>query len=145
MVLQRLDMSATHTVGFLRVLDGDGRAVRMGNGAQHGVYTLELPWRKNERNTSCVPAGVYDIVLEPSAAFGRDLWELKDVPGRSEVKIHAANFTAQLRGCIAPALELRDINSDGIPDAANSRLALAALHEAMWSTRSSTITILDPK
>lgn len=104
-------------------------------------FTLELPWHGNKPRTSCVPAGKYPLKLEWSPAFGRDLWELKNVPGRSEVKIHPANYTAQLRGCIAPGMDLRDINADGITDATSSAAALDMLEDAMGSKRDSWIVI----
>jgi hypothetical protein len=63
--------------------------------------TLELPWMSNRRGVSCVPDGRYKLVFEYSPRFRRKLWELKNVPGRSEIKIHPANHTGQLHGCIA--------------------------------------------
>lgn len=104
--------------------------------------SLELPWNGNERGTSCVPAGTYTMVREFSPAFRAELWELKGVPGRDEVKIHAANFPGQLRGCIAPATVLADIDQDGKMDAASSRKALEGFHKAMGAARISRITIV---
>lgn len=65
--------------------------------------TIELPWRQNRRNTSCIPEGRYRLQPYPSLRFGRCLL-VADVPGRSGILIHAANdATTELRGCIAPA------------------------------------------
>lgn len=72
-------------------------------------HTLELPWRDNRRQRSCIPPGRYDCALVRSPRFGR-VYGLRDVPGRSHVLIHAANLAGdvdlgwdtQLHGCIAP-------------------------------------------
>jgi len=73
-----------------------------------------------------------------------DLWELKDVPGRSEVKIHAANYVAQLWGCIAPGLKASDLNGDGTIDVSDSRIALVRLMAAMGDVKAALIEIRDP-
>ena len=93
--------------------------------------TLERPWMENKNKVSCVPAGSYPVVLEYSAHFKRKLNELKLVPGRSEVKIHVANYVTQLEGCIAVGLSVGDINKDGVPDMVSSRIALERMHEAL--------------
>ncbi len=103
--------------------------------------SLELPWKDNATGTSCVPVGRYEIRLEPSPAFKMDLWELYGVPGRSEVKVHAANFPRQLRGCIAPAMYFADIDKDGNMDATASRKALEGVMNAMKGLTRSWITI----
>lgn len=73
------------------------------------LHTLELPWRDNRRQRSCIPPGSYACSLVRSPRFGR-VYGLVDVPGRSHVLIHAANlagdvelgWSTQLHGCIAP-------------------------------------------
>lgn len=103
------------------------------------VHTLELPWRDNMRQKSCIPHGVYLCALVKSPRFGR-VYGLQDVPGRSHVLIHSANFagdvdkgwTTQLQGCIAPALRVGQMrNNAGVMQAAGlvSRPALARLME----------------
>ncbi len=69
-------------------------------------YTIELPWRVNRRNASCIPEGRYRLALYPSRRFGMCI-TLLDVPGRSGILIHAANDAAtELQGCIAPVTKL---------------------------------------
>lgn len=85
---------------------------RLDFGAQ-SVHTLELPWRDNRRQKSCIPPGEYRCALVQSPRFGR-VYEVKGVPGRSAVLIHAANFAGDvdlgwathLHGCIAPCFRL---------------------------------------
>lgn len=123
-----------YTIGTLMVYDGPLRVFRS--------RCLELPWKDNDRRRSCVPAGTYPLILEHSAKFKRELWEIKDVPNRSEVKIHAANYVRQLEGCIAPGLSVGDLDKDGLPDMVSSGIALDRLHMAMGTQRVSTIGII---
>ena len=133
LVLLRTEYTIDQTHGLLLVLDGHDLLYR--------CYTLELPWRNNMRNVSCVPTGTYRIVYEYSPRFKRHLWELKDVPGRSECKIHTANFVFQLNGCIAPGLRYLDINHDDRADVVQSRTALNELHDALYDLDETTISI----
>lgn len=76
---------------------------------RHELRTLELPWRGNQVQLSCIPGGVYSVVMIRSPKFGR-VYGVQSVPGRSNVLIHSANFggdvhlgwDTQLHGCIAP-------------------------------------------
>lgn len=93
--------------------------------------TLERGWRNNQRGESCVPAGVYPIELEHSNKFKKDLWELKDVPGRSECKFHSANHWRQLNGCIALGKHHKDIDYDGLTDVTNSGETMRKFHKVL--------------
>lgn len=67
-------------------------------------YTLEEPWRDNQKGVSCIPPGVYQVVRhgwEPDATthFKR-VWRLLSVPGREAILIHAGNTLADTEGCI---------------------------------------------
>lgn len=104
---------------------------------------IERGWQDNQQNISCVPTGVYPLKLEYSNRFDMDLWELKDVPNRSECKIHAANYWSQLNGCIAPGEYLADINSDGYFDVTNSRNTLSSFHASLEGISETTIEIFD--
>src|SRR3954466_1672613 len=50
-------------------------------------YTVELPWKDNERSVSSIPEGTYGAKLRYDHS---DLWrlELLNVPGRSNVQIY---------------------------------------------------------
>lgn len=104
--------------------------------------TLELEWKNNNNNISCIPTGFYNIEFEKSAKFNRYLWELKGVPGRSEAKIHVANYYTQIQGCIAVGDMHTHINSDEIPDVRNSAETLRRFHEIMKPEKQSTIRIV---
>jgi hypothetical protein len=101
------------------------------------VHSVELPWRDNRPQRSCIPPGAYRCQLVKSPRFGR-VYGVQAVPGRSAVLIHSANlagdidlgYTTQLHGCIAPAMRLGALrNNAGHMQAAGmvSRPALAAL------------------
>jgi hypothetical protein len=68
--------------------------------------TIELPWKQNQPSVSCIPEGEYQIRKRRSARFGLHL-EVVDVPNRSHILFHPANLAwKELRGCIAPVMEL---------------------------------------
>lgn len=104
---------------------------------------IERGYRDNEQNVSNVPANIYPIVFEYSPKFQQNLWELKDVPNRSECKIHAANFWFQLNGCMSPGMSLGDINEDGYIDVKRSVDAINELHRVMDGVTETTIEIID--
>ena len=88
--------------------------------------TLELPWLNNNRRVSCIPTGKYKAVKHVSPKFGNCLW-IKDVPNRSEILIHPANYVRQLLGCIALGNKHIDMNRDGLMDVADSKTTVNKL------------------
>ncbi len=66
---------------------------------------LERPWLDNRPNVSCIPEGAYTMLLgrynAGDAGRGYPAYELLAVPGRSLIKIHAANKATEIQGCIA--------------------------------------------
>lgn len=71
------------------------------------LYTLELPWRDNTPNISCIPAAKYQVAPRRSPKFG-DTYHVQDVPQRTHILIHAGNFAgdttqhlkSHVQGCI---------------------------------------------
>lgn len=103
------------------------------------VHTIELPWRDNRQQRSCIPVGTYQCVIVKSPKFGR-VYGVQNVQGRSNVLIHSANFagdvdkgfTTELHGCIAPCMRVGQMrNNAGAMQSAGlvSRSALARLME----------------
>lgn len=64
-------------------------------------YTVERPWEGNRPNVSCIPTGTYRAKLGTFKGKYAN-YELQDVPGRSAIEFHIANFASELEGCIAP-------------------------------------------
>ncbi len=109
--LTRYETGDEGTFGILTIGDPAAPAFR--------CYTVELPWRENRNGVSCIPTGEYLFKWRtdsPKHGSCYEEWdnpatpEAEDVPGRSNVQIHAANlagdmekgFISQLLGCIAP-------------------------------------------
>jgi len=115
--------------------------VREGEQILFQCFTVERPWMQDANNISCVPRGCYPLVWEYSEHFHRNLWELKNVPGRSEVKIHPANRPEELKGCIALGRSLGHEPAGWY--VAESISALEEFHYALKGLAKTTITILD--
>ena len=116
--ITRLEQTERGTLGVILV---DGRVV---------CYSLELPWKENKPNVSCIPTGQYDLLLEWSPAFGKDLYELYGVDGRSEIKIHIGNSLGEMKGCIILGTDV-GYNADGERYLYNSRKAFDKFMAAM--------------
>ncbi len=48
---------------------------------------------------TCIPDGEFEIVVEYSNKFGKDMVEIKNVPGFDETKYHAIENVTQTLGC----------------------------------------------
>ena len=72
-------------------------------------HTIERPWLNNKPFKSCVPEGEYMVNPYSSEKFP-GVYELQNVPGRTKILIHTANYASEVQGCIGlglgiPALE----------------------------------------
>ena len=70
------------------------------------LYTLENPWKDNQRNISCIPDGTY-IVRPFTGGMYHDVWRLEDVENRSAILIHYGNTAKNTEGCILIGLSRR--------------------------------------
>lgn len=82
-------------------------------------FTLELPWKENQNNVSCIPKGTYKIELFNSIKFGK-CFHVLNVPGRDAILIHKGNYNRDTHGCILPGSALSDIDKDGQVDVTGS-------------------------
>jgi len=135
-VFRTTKRNSKQTIGKFMVLSNEGTILYSEN-------CLERGWLNNKVRESCIPPGKYPIVLEMSAAWKKELWEIKNVPGRSECKIHLSNYWHEINGCIALGLGVKDINRDGLLDMTNSKNAVKSFHAAMGDQRRAYITIID--
>ena len=103
------------------------------------LHTLEPTWRDNQPRVSCITAGQYPLVLGRYHRGGYPTYEVQDVPGRAEIKFHAANWARELEGCIAPGTDRGVLR--GRPAVLRSRLALQRLMDALEGLESTTIYI----
>ena len=91
---------------------------------QFQCRTLERAWKNNQKNISCIPTGTYQVVWTHTWRFPLGVYQIQNVPNRSGIDIHAANFFFNLLGCIALGSLPQDINHDNILDLINSRSIL---------------------
>jgi hypothetical protein len=122
--VHRFWQNENQTLGACTVLDPENQPIFAG-------LALERGWRNNERMVSCYPQGVYELVYEYSDRFGRYLWEVKDVPNRSECKFHSANHWHELNGCTSLGSRPKDFDNDGYLDITNSRNTMKDFHYAL--------------
>jgi hypothetical protein len=74
--------------------------------------TIELPWRDNKSNISCIPYGDYIVKIRNSNKFGKIYW-VTNVPNRSWIYIHPGNvagdvskgYKSHVYGCILLGLK----------------------------------------
>ncbi len=92
--LQRFAYHPDGTMGSMMV--GDQR-----------FYSIERPWLDNAPNVSCIPEGTYPVGWRESPKFG-ETWHVQDVPGRTHILIHAANFPYNVEGCIGLGMGVMD-------------------------------------
>ena len=86
--LIRIESTIQGTLGVLRMMVGEVICT-----------TLEPQWYNNKKNDSCIPVGVYCCERESSPKYG-NVFQVKDVPQRSHILIHAGNILADTDGCI---------------------------------------------
>ncbi len=82
-------------------------------------WTVERPWKDNALGVSCIPAGDYVVRKHVSPSKGA-CFEIQDVPERTHILIHVANWSRELQGCIAPGQGI-NLRSDMVT---SSRAAL---------------------
>jgi len=94
MILVRLSETRHGTFGVL--LDED---IMRGEFVPFAT-TLELRWRNNIKNGSCIPAGIYECRRIKSPKFG-ETFEIMNVPNREHIEFHWGNTIKDILGCIA--------------------------------------------
>ena len=116
------------TPGHAYLQDVDGNIL-------YQFKTLELPWKDNERNKSCIPEGIYPVKVRFSKKYGRHL-HIQNVKDRDLILIHWGNYagsvnpktgTPDIRGCVMVGSAHMDIDGDGITDIENSKNTFKAI------------------
>lgn len=127
-VLTRTSKNEKAIYGILMIVEGD---------------SVDFVCRTIENKVRAFPAGIYPLKLEYSPRFKQDLWELYGIEGRSEIKIHVANYYNQLDGCIGVGRVHQDLNDDAIVDLGQSRVALEDFMVTMQDQKESWITVVE--
>lgn len=106
---------------------GDGTVYEL-NRVVMTFKTLELPWRDNAKNISCIPEGIYNVhKMSPNPKRAYFYFWVMNVPGRDSILWHPGNFTYQIKGCILPGEAHKDLDKDGLPDIVNTSATLIKL------------------
>ena len=89
-------------------------------------FTLELPWRHNAEDISCIPHGQYLAEKYHSPTKG-DVLLLLGVENRTYIEMHAGNYTRDVLGCILLGQGIKYLDGDSIPDVVTSKVTLNML------------------
>ena len=103
-----------------RTHDNGIRTLGIARCGDNYFYTLERPWKGNERYKSCIPPGQYRL-SKYMRSSGKWSYAVHDVPGRSSILIHVGNDVEDTSGCILPGMRP---HTDGVLD---SRVAMDKL------------------
>lgn len=112
LLIDRYSKSKKQTIGKGYVLNDD-------NGILYDFETLELPYKKNRKNISCIPKGKYTVVKRTSEKFGEH-FHILGVQNRDYILIHKGNYYTEIRGCILVGSDLKWLNFDDEVDVINS-------------------------
>jgi Family of unknown function (DUF5675) len=63
-------------------------------------YTLEPPHRDGDTKPRAIPAGRYRLTWRFSKRHQKDVPHVEDVPGFTEIEIHAGNYPKDTEGCL---------------------------------------------
>ena len=104
-------------------------------------HTIELPWKNNQQNISCIPEGTYPLCRRYSEKFGWHL-QVQNVPGRDLILLHPANNALlELEGCIAPVTQITG-EGRGIKSRAAFEYIMALVLDAIDKKEPITITMI---
>jgi len=132
--LTRDAQNEKQTQGSLQIMESDQ--------VVFACKTLELPWKDNQRNISCIPVGNYTVEKRFTQERGNH-FHLLNVTGRSSILIHSGNYYSHTLGCILVGEKFSDINKDGYVDVISSRITLGKMNEIL--PKQFPITIQDAR
>lgn len=90
MMLITLKRKVSKDDGTFGVMSLDGKKI---------AVTCEDPWNQNAKGKSCIPPGRYRCARFSGKKY-KNVWEVRDVPGRSAILIHNGNTIDDTQGCI---------------------------------------------
>ena len=131
LVIGRFQDTGVETLSNICVFDNDELVF--------SCVGLELPWKNNEHQISCIPIGSYSCEKVPATPhIPYDHISVMNVPNRDGICIHYGNYAAgikiDVKGCIIVGNKFADINSDNNLDIINSRITLDKLLLLLPST-----------
>ena len=130
LILQRIAQTDKWTIG--KLYDDDGVEI---------CNTLELGWRNNQREISCIPNGTYKCIIADEGGK-YPVIRVCNVPGRDGIKIHIGNYLTQIKGCILVGTGY--IITQELPAILNSEKAYRELLSNISQEKTFTLVILPP-
>ena len=124
--VKRYDFKDNYTVGRLYI---DG---------VYFCYTLEDVVRQGAKvdGQTAIPTGTYNVIINHSNRFNRDLPLLENVPNFTGVRIHSGNTDKDTDGCI-----LLGQTYAGQDFIGNSKAAFDVFFDKLKAAKTATITI----
>jgi len=101
---------------------------------------LELAWKDNTQDVSCIPAGKYRGFIRYSNKYGRHI-HIMGVSGRGLILIHWGNFNSDTLGCVLIGERFKDIDGDGELDVTSSKDSFKAFMASFLDTDTIDIEI----
>lgn len=68
------------------------------NSDHQPIFTLELPWKNNQKFISCIPAGIYTLAPY-SGSKHKYVYKFYGVEPREHVEFHVGNYIKDTGGC----------------------------------------------
>ena len=124
--VKRFEFKDTYTVGKMYIDN------------IYECYTLEDVVRTGAKvnGQTAIPTGTYNVIINHSNRFNRDLPLLENVPNFTGVRIHSGNTSANTEGCI-----LVGTTWSGKDFIGNSKVAFNKLFEKLKKAKKVTIKI----
>lgn len=125
--ITRLEYGENETIGVLQLA---GKVL---------CWTLELPWKDNKIDISCIPTGKYKCLLATYKDKG-ERWLVQGVSERDAIFVHEGNVHSEIKGCI--------LLGSGIGYLSDDRAVLGsrnAIYELMVKTKGLTEIELEIK
>lgn len=92
--------------------------------------TIELEVDCNAVRDDAIPRGYYTVVKRYSPKY-KWHFHITDVPNRSLILFHNANYSRQLLGCVGVGASHVDIDKDGLVDVTSSRSTLKRMNKVL--------------
>ena len=96
--ITRLEFGENETIGVLQLF---GKVL---------CYTLELHWKDNQTDISCIPKGKYKCII--AKYKDKDRWLIQDVPNRIGIFVHEGNVHSETTGCVLIGSGIGYLNDD---------------------------------
>lgn len=97
------------------------------------LQTVEQPWRSNQPEISCIPAGDYELAPRRYFRGGYDAIEILDVPDRWPILFHRANWPLDVQGCVGTGLMRGNLRRKKDPVATPAILSSEVAHTQLMA------------